>query len=30
MTGNPMRRLMEENSGEVACIVVEPVAANMG
>ena len=25
-----VRRLMEENSGEVACIVVEPVAANMG
>ncbi len=25
-----VRKLMEENRGEVACIVVEPVAANMG
>lgn len=25
-----VRRLMEENSGEVAAVVVEPVAANMG
>ena len=25
-----VRRLMEENSGQVAAIVVEPVAANMG
>ena len=25
-----VRRLLEENEGQVACIVVEPVAANMG
>ncbi len=25
-----VRRLLEENAGQVACIVVEPVAANMG
>ncbi len=28
--GESVRRLMEENSGRVAAVVVEPVAANMG